>query len=196
MRAPFMAGSFPFPVKYGYSIVGRIEDGPAELLGRDVFVLHPHQSLFQCRREALSRCCRMACRPSAPCLPPIWRPRSTRSGMRRPGRPTASLLSAPASSARWSASCVGHMAGAEVTLIDINPRARGDRAQSWRQVCQAGSGADGLRHSHPCQRQRRRACDCARARGRGSDRARTELVRRRRKCRSRSEPRSIAGGCG
>ncbi len=29
MRAPFMAGSFPFPVKYGYATVGRVEAGPA-----------------------------------------------------------------------------------------------------------------------------------------------------------------------
>jgi NADPH:quinone reductase-like Zn-dependent oxidoreductase len=46
MRAPFMGGNFPFPVKYGYSVVGRVEAGPANLLGRNVFVLHPHQSLF------------------------------------------------------------------------------------------------------------------------------------------------------
>jgi NADPH:quinone reductase-like Zn-dependent oxidoreductase len=46
MRAPFMAGSFPFPVKYGYATVGRVEAGPAALLGRTVFTLHPHQSRF------------------------------------------------------------------------------------------------------------------------------------------------------
>jgi threonine dehydrogenase-like Zn-dependent dehydrogenase len=46
MRAPFMGGVFPFPVKYGYSIVGRIESGPPELQDRLVFSLHPHQSVF------------------------------------------------------------------------------------------------------------------------------------------------------
>jgi hypothetical protein len=40
MRAPLMSGSFPFPVKYGYSAVGRTDDG------RRVFVLHPHQDVF------------------------------------------------------------------------------------------------------------------------------------------------------
>jgi hypothetical protein len=40
MRAPLMGGSFPFPVKYGYSAVGVTEDR-----GR-VFVLHPHQDRF------------------------------------------------------------------------------------------------------------------------------------------------------
>ena len=46
MRAPFMAGAFPFPVKYGYSVVGQIETGPSELRGRAVFALHPHQTRF------------------------------------------------------------------------------------------------------------------------------------------------------
>ncbi len=49
MRAPLMAGAFPFPVKYGYSAVGRAEDG------RRVFVLHPHQDRFRA--------------PAAMCLP-------------------------------------------------------------------------------------------------------------------------------
>ena len=46
MRAPFMAGAFPFPVKYGYATVGVVESGAADLLGRAVFALHPHQALF------------------------------------------------------------------------------------------------------------------------------------------------------
>ncbi len=46
MRAPYMAGDFPFPVKYGYATVGRIEGGPAGLVGRTVFSLFPHQTLF------------------------------------------------------------------------------------------------------------------------------------------------------
>jgi threonine dehydrogenase-like Zn-dependent dehydrogenase len=41
-----MAGSFPFPVKYGYAIVGTVEFGPPSLIGRTVFALHPHQTLF------------------------------------------------------------------------------------------------------------------------------------------------------
>jgi threonine dehydrogenase-like Zn-dependent dehydrogenase len=46
MRAPFMGGDFPFPVKYGYATVGRIEQGTKALLGRTVFTLHPHQDWF------------------------------------------------------------------------------------------------------------------------------------------------------
>jgi NADPH:quinone reductase-like Zn-dependent oxidoreductase len=46
MRAPHMGGSFPFPVKYGYATVGRVEHGPPELKDRLVFALHPHQTVF------------------------------------------------------------------------------------------------------------------------------------------------------
>ena len=52
MRAPFQAGEFPAPVKYGYSIVGRVAHGPADLTGRTVFVLHPHQTRFIVPAEA------------------------------------------------------------------------------------------------------------------------------------------------
>jgi threonine dehydrogenase-like Zn-dependent dehydrogenase len=46
MRAPFQAGEFPGPVKYGYCSVGVVEAGPAELRGRAVFCLHPHQTRY------------------------------------------------------------------------------------------------------------------------------------------------------
>lgn len=44
MRAPHQGGTFPFPVKYGYSLVGIVEEGPTALRGRTVFCLHPHQT--------------------------------------------------------------------------------------------------------------------------------------------------------
>ncbi|MBO0763870.1 MAG: dehydrogenase [Hyphomicrobiaceae bacterium] len=47
MRCPMQEGDFPFPVKYGYCAVGLVEEGPADLLGRTVFCLHPHQDVFQ-----------------------------------------------------------------------------------------------------------------------------------------------------
>jgi threonine dehydrogenase-like Zn-dependent dehydrogenase len=46
MRAPFQAGEFPAPVKYGYINVGEVEQGPRELHGRTVFCLHPHQTRY------------------------------------------------------------------------------------------------------------------------------------------------------
>jgi len=51
MRAPFMGGAFPFPVKYSYAMVGRVEDGPAELKDRWVFALYPHQTVFNLPAE-------------------------------------------------------------------------------------------------------------------------------------------------
>lgn len=46
MRAPAMAGTFPFPVKYGYASVGRVEEGSGALSGKTVFALHPHQCTY------------------------------------------------------------------------------------------------------------------------------------------------------
>jgi threonine dehydrogenase-like Zn-dependent dehydrogenase len=46
MRAPLQAGTFPYPVKYGYCTTGTVEAGPAALLGRRIFALHPHQDVF------------------------------------------------------------------------------------------------------------------------------------------------------
>lgn len=46
MRAPFQEGEFPAPVKYGYLNVGEVEQGPADLVGRAVFCLYPHQTRY------------------------------------------------------------------------------------------------------------------------------------------------------
>ena len=46
MRAPFQEGNFPAPVKYGYLNVGLVEQGPADLRGRLVFCLYPHQTAY------------------------------------------------------------------------------------------------------------------------------------------------------
>lgn len=46
MRAPFQAGDFPAPVKYGYLNVGVVEAGVPELVGKTVFCLFPHQTRY------------------------------------------------------------------------------------------------------------------------------------------------------
>ena len=50
MRAPFQQGQFPGPVKYGYTSVGEVtegpEPGPNDLTGHVVFCLYPHQDLY------------------------------------------------------------------------------------------------------------------------------------------------------
>jgi hypothetical protein len=53
MRAPFQQGDFPGPVLYGYASVGRVEAGPPDWLGRDVFCLYPHQTRYAVPRTAL-----------------------------------------------------------------------------------------------------------------------------------------------
>ena len=53
MRAPFQTGDFPGPVKYGYLAVGVVEEGPAALVGRTVFCLHPHQTRFVVPADAV-----------------------------------------------------------------------------------------------------------------------------------------------
>lgn len=54
MRGPMQEGTFPFPVKYGYCATGIVEAGPADLLDRTVFCLHPHQDVFQAAAQDLT----------------------------------------------------------------------------------------------------------------------------------------------
>lgn len=53
MRAPFQQGDFPGPVKYGYVNLGVVEAGPSDLLGRTVFCLYPHQTVYQVPASAV-----------------------------------------------------------------------------------------------------------------------------------------------
>ena len=55
MRAPFQQGEFNGPVKYGYASVGEVEEGPPELRGATVFVLHPHQTHYVVPAAAVHR---------------------------------------------------------------------------------------------------------------------------------------------
>ncbi len=121
MRAPFMGGAFPFPVKYGYSVVGRVEAGPPALTGRRVFSLHPHQTVFDIPAESVA-------------LVPDGIPA---------GRAVLAANMETALNAVWDAAPVpadriavvgggtvgalvawlcGHLPGSEVTLVDIDPR--------------------------------------------------------------------------
>jgi threonine dehydrogenase-like Zn-dependent dehydrogenase len=54
MRAPFQVGSWPGPVKYGYLSVGVVAEGPAQLKGRRVFCLYPHQDRYVVPASALA----------------------------------------------------------------------------------------------------------------------------------------------
>jgi hypothetical protein len=120
MRGPYMGGSFPFPVKYGYATVGRVEAGPEGLIGRDVFVLHPHQTIFDVPVDAavavpenipMSRAVLAANMETA--LNATWDADPILSG------PIA-VVGAGVVGALVGYLCA-RVPGAEVTLIDINP---------------------------------------------------------------------------
>lgn len=54
MKVPYMEGEFSFPVKYGYSLVGEVQEGPEEILGKKVHLLHPHQDYCRVSTDALT----------------------------------------------------------------------------------------------------------------------------------------------
>lgn len=51
MRCPYMGGDFSFPIKYGYSLVGQVLDGPTSLKGKLIHTLHPHQDYARISAE-------------------------------------------------------------------------------------------------------------------------------------------------
>jgi 2-desacetyl-2-hydroxyethyl bacteriochlorophyllide A dehydrogenase len=120
MRCPLQDGEFPFPVKYGYAAVGRVVAGEARLLGRHVFVLHPHQDRFAApsmmavplplgvppRRAVLAANMETA-------LNVLW------DGAAGPGdRVVVVGAGTVGALTGWLAA---RMPGAEVTLVDVNP---------------------------------------------------------------------------
>jgi NADPH:quinone reductase-like Zn-dependent oxidoreductase len=120
MRAPFMAGDFPFPVKYGYAAVGRIEGGAEALRGRTVFALHPHQDLFNIPASAIVE------------LPKNLPPQRAVLAANMETALNAVWDAAPGPSDRIAivgagvvgslvAYLCGQLPGADVTLVDINP---------------------------------------------------------------------------
>ncbi len=120
MRAPFMSGAFPFPVKYGYSTVGQVEAGLQSLVGQTVFVLHPHQSVFNVPAEAVA------------VLPDGLKPERAVLAANMETALNAMWDAAPGPADRIAvigagvvgslvAFLCGRLPGAEVTLVDVNP---------------------------------------------------------------------------
>jgi threonine dehydrogenase-like Zn-dependent dehydrogenase len=118
MRAPFMAGQFPFPVKYGYATVGQAESGA--LRGKVIFALHPHQSLFNISAGAAVE------------IPQTLPPQRAVLAANMETALNAVWDAAPGPADRIAivgagvvgslvAYLCGHIPGAEVTLVDINP---------------------------------------------------------------------------
>lgn len=128
MRAPFMGGEFPFPVKYGYATVGLVQAGPADLLGQRVFSLTPHQTLFNIAANAVvplpddvpaERAVLAANMETA--LNAVWDA--------APGPADRIVIVGGGVVGMLVAFLCGHLPGADVTLVDINP-ARASIAQA------------------------------------------------------------------
>ena len=128
MRSPFMAGNFPFPVKYGYATVGVIEGGAEASRGRTVFTLHPHQNFFNIPASA------------AVVLPDNLPPQRAVLAANMETALNAVWDAAPGPADRIAVvgagvvgSLVAYLCGrfpaAEVTLVDINP-ARAELAKT------------------------------------------------------------------
>jgi threonine dehydrogenase-like Zn-dependent dehydrogenase len=122
MRAPFMAGAFPFPVKYGYAMVGRTEQGQA------VFALHPHQTVFDVPADAVTP------------IPEGVPPRRAVLAANMETALNAVWDAAPGPADRIAvvgagvvgalvAYLCGRLPGAQVTLVDVDP-SRGELARA------------------------------------------------------------------
>ena len=142
MRAPFMGGAFPFPVKYGYAMVGRVEEGPARRSkAASCFALYPHQTVF----NLPARKYRAAARRLAA---------GARRARRQHGDGAQRHVGRPARAGRphrggrrracsgcWSRGSAPGMPGTQVTVVDINPARAGIAASVRRRVRGAGCRA-------------------------------------------------------
>jgi Zn-dependent alcohol dehydrogenase len=149
MRAPFQAGDFPGPVKYGYANVGRVVDGSGSLSGRTVFCLYPHQQRYVVPADALYLLPETVPAPRAvlaanleTALNAVWD-----SGAAPGDRVAVVGGGSVGCLAAW---LLGRMPGCDVELIDTNPQ-RGAIAEAFgitfAQPATARSDADVVLHT-------------------------------------------------
>jgi hypothetical protein len=112
MRAPFMAGDFPFPVKYGYAAVGRVEDGGDALRDKTVFALYPHQTAFNIPASAA------VALPED--VPPHRAVLAANMWDAAPGPADRIAIVGAGVVGSLVAYLCGRIAGTDVTLVDIN----------------------------------------------------------------------------
>jgi threonine dehydrogenase-like Zn-dependent dehydrogenase len=127
MRAPFMAGDFPFPVKYGYATVGEIDSGPAEMVGRKVFALYPHQTHFNIPQDAIVPL-PAAVAPERAVLAANMETALNAVWDAAPGPADRIAVVGAGAVGTMVAFLCGHFPGADVTLVDTNT-ARAQLAQ-------------------------------------------------------------------
>ena len=179
MRAPFQEGDFPGPVKYGYLNVGAVEQGPAELRGRTVFCLYPHQTAYVVPAGAVS-------------IVPDGVP---------PARAVLAGTVETAVNALWDAAplvgdrvavvgagmvgcCVARLLhlfpASQVTLVDVDPDRTGRRSRPRGRVRLARPRRGRVRPRRAHERDIGRPSALARPAGARGHRRRPQLVRRRR----------------
>lgn len=123
MRAPFMDGHFPFPVKYGYAVVGEIVADAGDTAKRRVFALYPHQTEFNIPAAAVclvpdavpSRRAVLAANMET-ALNAVW------DGAPGPADRIA-IIGGGVVGALLAYLC-GRIPGADVTLVDVKPARR------------------------------------------------------------------------
>ncbi|MEX0373872.1 dehydrogenase [Spiribacter pallidus] len=149
MRAPFQAGDFPAPVKYGYCNIGVVEAGPEPWPGQRIFSLYPHQERFV-----------LPVRDAHP-LPPGLAPERAVLAANTETALNACWDASPLAGERISvvgAGVVGCLTaalcaavpGTEVELIDINPQRRRIAERlgiAFAEPTRARSGADRVVHA-------------------------------------------------
>jgi threonine dehydrogenase-like Zn-dependent dehydrogenase len=157
MRAPLMGGQFPFPVKYGYSAVG------LTAAGARVFVLHPHQDVFDA--------------PAAMCAPVPEAVPTHRAVLAANMETALNILwdAAPLAGERMlvvgagvvgllTASLLARTPGAAVTVVDIDP-SRAERAArlgcAFAQPAAAPSDCELIVHASGTEAGLRTALACA-----------------------------------
>ena len=193
MRAPFQAGGFPAPVKYGYASVGIVEQGAEGWPGRLVFCLYPHQTRYVVPVDAVH--------PLPDGVPP--------------GRAVLAANMETAVNALWDAAprvgdritvvgggvvgllvawLAARLPGCEVELVDVQA-SRARRGRAARRRLRAAARRRGPRPTWCCTPAASpRAWPRAGAGGLRGHRDRTELVRAAARCRCRSARPSTRGG--
>jgi hypothetical protein len=157
MRAPFQEGAFPGPVKYGYSSVGEVIEGPRSLVGRAVFCLFPHQDVYCAPADAVSPV-PDGVPPERAVLAANMETAVTAMWDGRPGPGDRVVVVGAGVVGLLSAWLSRQIPGAEVTVVDIDPgRATAAEAlglaftstppqESWADLVVHASGQpDGLR---------------------------------------------------
>ncbi len=203
MRCPMQEGAFPFPVKYGYCATGVVEDGPAELVGRQVFCLHPHQDFFTVPITALApipddvplRTATLAANMET-ALNAVWD-----SGA---GAGDRIVVVGAGIVGLLVASLAARLPGAVVTAVDTDESRRPRGGSPRRRVCAAGACAGRRRRRVPLPAPPRRPQHRHRLRGARGHHRGNELVRqqagaggpRRRVPQPPAEARVLPGGHG